>query len=47
MTEKKTKAAANIGVFSYAGCRINPRRHIANQLQPQLHEHNRAGAMKS
>src|SRR4029079_11547416 len=30
------------GVFCYAGCRIYPHRHIANQLQSQLYEHNRA-----
>ena len=26
----------------YAGCRIYTHRHIANQLQSQLNEHNRA-----
>jgi len=30
------------GAFCYAGSRTNPHRHIAYQLQSQLHEHNPA-----
>jgi len=30
------------GLFCYADYRINPDRHIAYQLQSQLHEHNQA-----
>ena len=33
---------AQQGIFCYAGFRICPDRHIANQLQSQLNEHNRA-----
>jgi len=36
------KPCSQQGVFCYAGCRTYPDRHNANQLQSQLHEHNRA-----
>jgi len=37
-----TKDADNKGFFCYAGCRINPHRYNADQLQSQLNEYNRA-----
>src|SRR5688572_10141482 len=36
------KTIAQQGVFFYAGFRIYPDRHNADQLQSQLYEHNRA-----
>jgi hypothetical protein len=36
------KTNAQQGAFRYAGFRTNPHRHIANQLQSELNEHNRA-----
>jgi len=40
---RKTRStSAQQGAFCHAGCRINPDRHIANKLNSQLNEHNRA-----
>ena len=36
------KTNAQQGAFRYAGFRTNPHRHIANQLQSELNEHNPA-----
>jgi len=39
---KTISSSTQQGVFCYAGNRTYPDRHIADQLQSQLYEHNRA-----